>query len=105
MHDYQSPPATNPKIHYIGRWTSTPNRLCKDGTFPGVYSDITIENIASLLLALHNAPEPKTSTSANASSEVPTSLSSAGHRHFQFHPISSNEKPAPPVCLLAQVDD
>lgn len=51
MHDYQFYPATNPKIHvrwqsstnslvtdgvqYVGRWTSTPNRLRKDGTFPG----------------------------------------------------------------------
>ena len=46
-------PATNPKIHvwqsahgkvqniadeeqYVGRWTATPNRLRKDGTFPGM---------------------------------------------------------------------
>lgn len=46
-------PATNPKIHvwrsshgrveniadeeqYVGRWTATPNRLRRDGTFPGV---------------------------------------------------------------------
>ena len=52
MHDYQFYPATNPKIHvswseyksslatdtvqYVGRWTSTPNRLRKDGTFPGI---------------------------------------------------------------------
>lgn len=45
-------PASNPKIHvcpfvrglnreiakvskYVGRWTSTPNRLRQDGTFPG----------------------------------------------------------------------
>lgn len=45
-------PATNPKIHvcsffrlligkvanndqYVGRWTATPNRLRRDGTFPG----------------------------------------------------------------------
>lgn len=46
-------PAANPKIHvsqcrvqnrvkltdteYVGRWTSTPNRLRKDGTFAGMY--------------------------------------------------------------------
>lgn len=27
------------------------------------------------------------------------------HRSFHFHPISRNEKPAPPVSLLARVDD
>lgn len=47
---YQFFPASNPKIHvrvtqalktpltesqYTGRWTSTPNRLRRDGTFPG----------------------------------------------------------------------
>ena len=58
----------------------------------GVYFDITMEDTTSLLLALYNAPEPEISTSANASSEVPTSLSSAGYRHFHFYPISSNEK-------------
>lgn len=57
MHDYQFYPATNPKIHvgrssctpstrvvnvvqYVGRWTSTPNRLRKDGTFPGTLSTV-----------------------------------------------------------------
>ena len=54
MHEYQFYPATNPKIHvshhmtlskfgkysdsglqFMGRWTATPNRLRKDGTFPG----------------------------------------------------------------------
>ena len=55
MHDYQFYPAANPKIHvsrqqdtsglvtdviqYVGRWTSTPNRLRKDGTFPGILSN------------------------------------------------------------------
>ena len=49
--DLQFFPATNPKIHvcsyfksqethanvpqYVGRWTATPNRLRRDGTFPG----------------------------------------------------------------------
>ena len=33
------------------------------------------------------------------------SASLSDHRHFHFHPIASNEKPAPPISLLAQVDD
>jgi len=29
-------PASNNKIHYVGRWTTAPNRLRVDGTFPGM---------------------------------------------------------------------
>lgn len=52
IRDLQFFPATNPKIHvcsyfksqethtnvpqYVGRWTATPNRLRRDGTFPGL---------------------------------------------------------------------
>ncbi len=71
----------------------------------GVYFDIVVANTSSLLLALHNAPESASRTSASASLETVASASSPGHRHFHFHPISSNEKPAPPISLLAQVDD
>lgn len=71
--------------------------------FTGAYFDITINNTTSLLLALHNAPVPE--TLANTSSELVTSIALSDHRHFHFHPISSNERPAPPVSLLAQVDD
>ena len=71
----------------------------------GVYFDITVKNTTSLLLALHNAPEPEQRTSTNASSEATNSLFPAGHRHFHFHPISLSEKPSPPISLLAQVDD
>lgn len=73
MQDYQFYPASNPKIHvrgtvltlldyvtdgfqYTGRWTSTPNRLRKDGAFPGTpttllqtSSDITYLKIRRLL--------------------------------------------------------
>lgn len=36
---------------------------------------------------------------------TPTIAGSPAHRHFHFHPLSSNDKPAPPVSLLARVDD
>ncbi|MCJ1278851.1 hypothetical protein MMC21_006670 [Puttea exsequens] len=105
MHDYQFYPATNPKIHYIGRWTSTPNRLRKDGTFPGVYFDVIIQNTTSLLLALHNAPQPNFVASPTARLEPISTTAPPGHRHFRFHAASANEKPALPISLLAQVDD
>ena len=71
----------------------------------GVYFDITIVNSTSLLLSLHNAPEAETGSSANTSSQSPVPASLSDQEHFHFHPISSNEKPAPPISLLAQVDD
>lgn len=103
MHDYQFYPATNPKIHYVGRWTSTPNRLRKDGTFPGVYFDITVKNTTSLLLALHNAPEQESST-ASSMPETPTLLVHGHRKHYSFHPIPG-DKAASPISLLAEVDD
>lgn len=64
MHDHQFFPATNPKIHvgwqqnasslainmmqYVGRWTSTPNRLRKDGTFPGMFLRMIRQSCRSL---------------------------------------------------------
>lgn len=71
----------------------------------GVYFDLTIKNTSSLLLALHNAQEPELSPVASAYAATPTTPGSPGHHHFHFHPISNNEKPAPPISLLARVDD
>ncbi|KAL9131959.1 MAG: hypothetical protein Q9217_000239 [Psora testacea] len=108
---------------YIGRWTATPNRLRKDGTFPGklperdlyivfftdedagVYFDIAVRNTTSLFIALHNAPEDVISASA-ASSAVSTKLpTGSAPSHLSFRPMPSNKKPAPPVSLLARIDD
>ena len=36
---------------------------------------------------------------------TPAVQGSPGHRHFHFHPLNDNEKPAPPVSLLARIDD
>ncbi|MCJ1463355.1 hypothetical protein MMC07_001962 [Pseudocyphellaria aurata] len=114
-------PASNPKIHvfsfvrvfnreiakdskYVGRWTSTPNRLRRDGTFPGVYFDIVVKNTSTLFLSLHNAADQgshdseATSTGHSNLVPVPTAV------HVPFRPISSNEKPSPPVSLLARID-
>lgn len=109
-------------MQYVGRWTSTPNRLRKDGTFPGilstlleklwkvayrlsagVYFDITVKNTTSLLLALHNAPDQELSTPSSIS-ETPTLLVHGHRKHYSFRPIPG-DKAAAPVSLLAEVDD
>lgn len=109
-------------MQYVGRWTSTPNRLRKDGTFPGilsrlleqprkvayrlsagVYFDITVKNTTSLLLALHNAPDQELSTPSSIS-ETPTLLVHGHRKHYSLHPIPG-DKAAAPVSLLAEVDD
>lgn len=97
-------PATNPKIHYVGRWTATPNRLRRDGTFPGVYFDVIVKNTTTLFLSLHNAAvqgSQNTETTSTGHSKLvpaPTTV------HVPFLPASSNEKPSPPVSLLARID-
>ncbi|KAI4218858.1 MAG: hypothetical protein LQ349_008543 [Xanthoria aureola] len=95
-------PPSNPKIHYVGRWTPTPNRLRKDGAFPGVYFDIIIKNTTSLYLSLRNSPNQAAVSAAASSAEASPSLSSKGH--LSFRPNSANDKPAPPISLLARVD-
>ena len=44
-----------------------------------------------------------TSAAAFAASALPAALSNPGH--FSFRPLPSNQKPAPPVSLLARIDD
>ncbi|KAI4166864.1 MAG: hypothetical protein LQ343_007685 [Gyalolechia ehrenbergii] len=119
--DLQFFPPSNPKIHYVGRWTSTPNQLRKDGTFSGraqsslefeevqaklritgVYFDIKIRNTTSLLLSLRNTPDEPTS-SASKPSVKPSALESSSD-HISFRPNSASNKPAPPISLLARVD-
>ncbi|CAF9923257.1 MAG: hypothetical protein ALECFALPRED_002342 [Alectoria fallacina] len=96
MHDYQFYPASNPKIHITQRWN-----IPRPST--GVYFDITIKNTTTLLLALHNAPEQESGASSGISE--PPALLAHGHRkHYSFHPIPG-DKAAPPVSLLAEVDD
>lgn len=60
-------------------------------------------NTSSLLLALHNAPEQEPSTSSSMP-EAPPLLVHGHRKHYSFHPIPG-DKAAPPVSLLAEVDD
>ena len=71
--------------------------------FTGAYFDLTIKNTTSLLLALHNAPYQESSTPSSVL-EAPTRLVHGHRKHYSFHPISADNA-APPISLLAQVDD
>ncbi|KAL8883373.1 MAG: hypothetical protein Q9192_007208, partial [Flavoplaca navasiana] len=95
-------PPSNPKIHYVGRWTPTPNRLRKDGAFPGVYFDVIIKNTTSIYLSLRNSPTKAGTSATESSPEARSSVSSKGH--LSFRPNSVNDKPAPPISVLARVD-
>lgn len=71
--------------------------------FAGAYFDITIKNTTSLLLALHNAPYQESSTPSSVL-ESPMRQVHGHRKHYSFHPIPA-DKAAPPISLLAEVDD
>ncbi|KAI9831757.1 MAG: hypothetical protein M1826_003088 [Phylliscum demangeonii] len=96
-------PANNPKIHYVGRWTSTPNRLRKDGAFPGVYFDLTLNSTSSLFLSLRNAATGQASPETPPLS-IPSSPTAQGLAHVSFHSSSSTSFQAPAISLLVQID-
>ena len=70
-----------------------------------MYFDVTVTNTSSLLLALRNAPEPPSETASTAARASPAAIGGSHQRHFHFHTISKNEKPAAPISLLARIDD
>lgn len=61
-----------------------------------------VRNTTSLLLSLRNSPEEPTSPAATPSISTAGAKSSSGH--LSFKPNSANNKPAPPVSLLARID-
>lgn len=73
--------------------------------FPGVYFDINVKNTTSLLLALHNALDQEPISPDGSTSARPSTPESAGQQHYHFRPLSNNERPAPQISLLAQIDD
>ena len=70
----------------------------------GVYFDLTVKNTTTLYLSLHNSPDRQKGSSNHISSKVsaPPSLTRPGH--LSFRPLPANEKPAPPISLVARVD-
>lgn len=71
----------------------------------GVYFDIIVNDTSSLFIALHNAAQPATSSSAVSSPETSKASSPSHLGHLSFRPTAADGRPAPPVSLLAQVDD
>ena len=67
----------------------------------GVYFDVTVTNTTTLFLALHNHLE--VSLTNNQTGTLTPTPHPVGH--LSFRPISINDKPAPPISLLARVDD
>ncbi|KAI9848609.1 MAG: hypothetical protein M1838_000481 [Thelocarpon superellum] len=97
-------PASNPKIHYVGRWMAAPNRMRMDGTFPGVYLDISVNITSTVLLALSNAAAaPATLLAPAVSSSAMDKVVTPNVGHLSFRPSSLYQPPAP-ISLLARVD-
>lgn len=71
--------------------------------FTGVYFDVTVKNTTTLLLSLHNIAEQKLKPPASTSTELSVSLPSPTPGRISFRP-PPNEKPSPPISLLARVD-
>ena len=66
----------------------------------GVYFDVSVRNTTTLLLALRNDIPPDSGLRTNESDHALPDPA-----HFSFRPISPSDTPAPPISLLARVDD
>ena len=71
--------------------------------FTGVYFDVTVRNTTTFLLSLHNAVEQKVEPRVSISTELSMHLPSPTPGRISFRP-PPGEKPAPPISLLARVD-
>ncbi|MCJ1311269.1 hypothetical protein MMC25_004940 [Agyrium rufum] len=98
-------PAVHPGIHYVGRWTSTPNRQRKDGTFSGAYFDFEVSNTTTIILSLYNAPPASPSTSITNRDMQETVIRIINPAHLSFRPTSQMDNPAKPVSLIARIDE
>ena len=70
----------------------------------GVYFDLSVTNTTTLLLALHNTAAQSKSGKLSAETQTSALRSLPTPGHYSFRPITANEKPAPPISLLARVD-
>ena len=74
-------------------------------TYPaGVYFDITIRNTTSLFLSLRNIADRTDAPAAAAATSPEASPAVARNGHVSFRHNLANDKPAPPISLLARVD-
>ena len=69
-----------------------------------MYFDITVANTTTLLLSLHNTQEPPTKASTGILSPTSIPVPAPNIGHLSFRPDSKRDKPAPPISLLARVD-
>ena len=102
--------ADHPYIRFVGRWSSTPDKTRKDGSFPGkkaspllryglqwhtgVYFDFAFNGSNTILVSLHN-------TDSSARSPVSPSKTSQGLALMD----TAHASHADPISLLARVDD
>ncbi|KAL8961647.1 MAG: hypothetical protein Q9193_001830 [Seirophora villosa] len=68
----------------------------------GVYFDIRITNTTSLRLSLRNSLQATRTPAPTLTTEPTATISNSGH--LSFRPNSAVQKPAPPVSLLARLD-
>lgn len=94
-------PASNPKIHYMGRWTATKNRMRKDGAFPGAYLDIRVNGTARVYLELGNEGQGRRKVREKYR-KAEEQMEAWAHLEFQERP---GEKPAKPISILSRVDE
>ncbi|CZT50970.1 uncharacterized protein RSE6_12047 [Rhynchosporium secalis] len=87
--------ATHPYIRYVGRWLATADQTHKDGSFPGVYFDFTLNGSSTVLISLHNSDHQDQSPA-----KVFRSSSSA----LPFLPLTNSSRAAP-ISLLVRIDD
>lgn len=74
--------------------------------FSGVYFDVNIFNTTTILLSLRNAPTAKDSSHSLLASptSIITPIKSINPGHLSFRHSPELDIPAPPVSLLARVD-
>ena len=65
---------------------------------------MVIENTTTLLLSLHNTAEHESKKPTTAGPTLSEPTPTTNLRHFSFRPASSDDKPSPPISLLARID-
>jgi hypothetical protein len=96
MEEHQFIPALNDKLHYVGRWLPTANRLRWDAAFPGAYIDLIVRNASIIYISLNNAPSPGT---------IEWDHDQAPVQRMNFRPSVDREKAATPITLTVTVCD
>ncbi len=70
----------------------------------GVYFDVIVKNTTDLFLSLHNAEDQGSGSPETVSAGTAALIPAPTTVHVPFRPVSSKEKPSPPISLLARID-